>query len=117
MNDSHLTPPPDQEKVTPGRCLLGAAISAALGFGVYSLSKAIAVSFAHTPVTSDNPLVIRITVAVRTLKVLWPPKAKLGDSAYFSQDFAVVLQAKFIQAAFLHQGFSGTSAVAIVQAV
>ena len=66
MNDSNLTPPPDQEKVTPGRCLLGSAISAALGFGVYSLSKAIAVSFAHTPVTSDNPLVIRITVAVRT---------------------------------------------------
>jgi hypothetical protein len=67
MNDSNLTPPPDQEKVTPGRCLLGSAISAALGFGVYSLSKAIAVSSAHTPVTSDNPLVIRITVAVRTL--------------------------------------------------
>lgn len=68
MTNSDPTPPLDnRSKVTPQRCLFGAAIAGGLGWGVYSLTKAIAISFAHTPIKSDNLTVMRIASAVRTL--------------------------------------------------
>ena len=57
------------KKVTPWRCLVGAVISGALGTGLYFLMAAIAQTYATKPVTSTNPLVVNISVAVRTLVV------------------------------------------------
>ena len=90
MNDSKLTPPSDQEKVTPLRCLLGSAIAGALGFGVYSLTKAIAISFARTTINSDNPMVIRIASAVRTLVL---GVASLGTFVFAFVAFGLILLA------------------------
>jgi hypothetical protein len=57
------------KKVTPWRCLVGAVISGSLGTGLYFLLAAIAQTYATKPVTSTNPLVVNISVAVRTLVV------------------------------------------------
>jgi hypothetical protein len=67
MSDGNLTPPTAPEKITPMRCWLGAVIAGGIGYFVYLLTQAIATSFARTPVTSDNLIVLRITAAVRTL--------------------------------------------------
>jgi hypothetical protein len=49
------------------RCLLGSSISAALAWGLYSLTSAIAITFATKPILSQNQIVQRIGSAVRTL--------------------------------------------------
>jgi len=67
---------------TPLRCLTGAVIAGGLGFAMYSLTIAIATSFAHKPIHSDNPIVLNISSAVRTLVV--------GMSALATGIFAVV---------------------------
>ncbi len=67
---------------TPLRCLTGMVISGGLGFAMYSLTFAIATSFAHKPIHSDNPIVVNISAAVRTLVV--------GVSALATGIFAVV---------------------------
>lgn len=54
---------------SPLRCLLGSAIAGVIAFGSYSLTSSIAQAFAAKPVVSNNPLVLNITVAVRTLVV------------------------------------------------
>lgn len=54
---------------SPLRCLVGALISASLTTGLYSLTAAIAQSFAAKPIHSHNVIVLNITVAVRTLVV------------------------------------------------
>lgn len=54
---------------TPVRCLSGALISGGIGFALYSLTAAIAQTFASKPIHSDNPAVINIASAVRTLVV------------------------------------------------
>ncbi len=59
----------DQKEVTPLRCFVGSTMSGALAFGLYSLTSAIATTFAAKPVTSDNLLVIKIASLVRTLVV------------------------------------------------
>ncbi|MEB3310677.1 MAG: DUF3082 domain-containing protein [Snowella sp.] len=59
----------DQKEVTPLRCLVGSTMSGALALGLYSLTSAIATTFATKPITSDNLLVIKIGSAVRTLVV------------------------------------------------
>ncbi|MBN3959894.1 DUF3082 domain-containing protein [Nostoc sp. NMS8] len=72
MNDQNLTPQTDaKEQVTasPLRCFTGAVISGGMGFAVYSLMIAIATNFATKPVHSINPLVVKISSAVRTLVV------------------------------------------------
>ncbi|MEC4989560.1 MAG: DUF3082 domain-containing protein [Oscillatoria sp. PMC 1068.18] len=56
-------------KVSPGSCLLGALISGGFGFALYSLTSAIAQTFADKPIASHNPTAISISVAVRTLVV------------------------------------------------
>ena len=61
-------PTTDPKKdVTPLRCLLGLSISAALAWGLYSLTSAIAITFATKPILSQNQIVQRIGSAVRTL--------------------------------------------------
>ncbi|NJM96965.1 MAG: DUF3082 domain-containing protein [Phormidesmis sp. RL_2_1] len=52
---------------TPLRCLTGALMSGSLSLLAYRLTFAIATNFANRPVTSSNPAVVNISVAVRTL--------------------------------------------------
>lgn len=54
---------------TPLRCLTGSLISGGLAIALYSLTAAIAQTFAAKPIHSDNPAVINIASAVRTLVV------------------------------------------------
>ncbi|MDZ8029096.1 MAG: DUF3082 domain-containing protein [Nostoc sp. SerVER01] len=72
MTDQNLTPKTDaQVEMTgsPLRSIIGSVISGGMAFALYSLMIAIATSFASKPVHSINPLVIKITSAVRTLVV------------------------------------------------
>ncbi|MEH2361215.1 DUF3082 domain-containing protein [Nostoc sp.] len=72
MNDQNLTPQTDtkvQVTASPLRCFTGAVISGGMGFAVYSLMIAIATNFATKPIHSINPLVVKISSAVRTLVV------------------------------------------------
>lgn len=62
-NDANSSPP------SPLRCAIGSLIAGAMGTGMYSLTSAIAQSFAAKPIQSQNITVINITVAVRTLVV------------------------------------------------
>ena len=47
----------------------GAAISSVIAIALYFLTSSIAQSFANKPLASTNPIVINISVAVRTLVV------------------------------------------------
>lgn len=72
MSDQNPTPKTDaqvQVSVSPLRSIIGAVISGGMAFAMYSLMIAIATNFATKPVHSLNPLVIKITSAVRTLVV------------------------------------------------
>ena len=72
MNDQKLTLQTDtkvQVSTSPLRCFTGAVISGGMGFAVYSLMIAIATNFATKPIHSINPLVVKISSAVRTLVV------------------------------------------------
>ena len=62
-SNSQPTPP------TPVRCLTGAVMSGGIAIALYSLTAAIASSFASKPIHSNNPAVINIASAVRTLVV------------------------------------------------
>ena len=59
----------EKKDVTPLRCLVGSVMAGGLATGLYSLTYAIASTFARKPITSDNLLVIKIGSAVRTLVV------------------------------------------------
>jgi len=54
---------------TPLRCLGGSAISSGLTFLMYLLTKAVASTFAATPIQTDSFVVYRISTAVRTLVI------------------------------------------------
>ncbi|MFN6514162.1 MAG: DUF3082 domain-containing protein [Nostoc sp. CreGUA01] len=72
MTDQNLTPkidPQVQVTASPLRSIIGAVISGGMAFATYSLMIAIATNFATKPIHSINPLVIKITSAVRTLVV------------------------------------------------
>ncbi|MEM7769003.1 MAG: DUF3082 domain-containing protein [Cyanobacteria bacterium P01_E01_bin.6] len=56
-------------KPTPVRCFTGAFIAAPLTYGMYSLTMAIAHTFAEKPVPVGNALATKISVLVRTLVV------------------------------------------------
>jgi hypothetical protein len=68
-NVTQQTDTPVQVTTTPLRCLIGALMSGILCFLSYSLMSAIATNFANKPIHSDNPIVINIASAVRTLVV------------------------------------------------
>ena len=59
----------EENQPTPTRCITGALICGGLGFAMYKLMISIATTFANKPVTSDNPMVVSISSAVRTLVV------------------------------------------------
>jgi hypothetical protein len=63
---SHDNP---QTLPSPVRCLSGALISGGMAIALYSLMTSIAQTFAAKPIHSDNPAVINIASAVRTLVV------------------------------------------------
>ncbi|WP_414584944.1 DUF3082 domain-containing protein [Scytonema sp. PCC 10023] len=72
MSDKNLTQQAEtqvQVQPTPLRCITGAVISGGLGYAGYSLMIAIATTFATKPIHSDNPMVVNIGSAVRTLVV------------------------------------------------
>jgi uncharacterized membrane protein HdeD (DUF308 family) len=56
-----------EETTTPLRCFLSSVIAGALAFASYSLFSSIVQTYATKAVTSNNPIVINITSAVRTL--------------------------------------------------
>jgi Protein of unknown function (DUF3082) len=63
------SPKVDRDKATPFNCLMASLISGGLAFAVYSLMAAIIQTYANKPVVADNEIVLRITVAVRTLVI------------------------------------------------
>ena len=72
MND----PTPTEQSVTnskplptPLRSFLGALIASGLAIALYRVTGSISQSFAQKPLHSDNALVVKITIAVRTLVV------------------------------------------------
>ncbi|MDF5721449.1 MAG: DUF3082 domain-containing protein [Rhizonema sp. PD37] len=71
MSDQNVRQVPEQrtQVPTPFRCLTGAIMSGGLGFASYSLMMAIATTFANKPIHSDNPMVVNLSSAVRTLVV------------------------------------------------
>ena len=64
---------PDTESttktVTPLNCILASIFSGAFSFAAYSLMSSIIETYSDKPVVSDNILVLKITVAVRTLVI------------------------------------------------
>lgn len=84
MNNPKLTEntETEQKPPTPLRCLTGALISGGLASALYSLTTAIAQTFAAKPIHSDNVAVVNIASAVRTLVV--------GMSALGTGIFALV---------------------------
>lgn len=68
-NSTTQSPNTGQAPPTPMRCLFGATLSGGFGFALYALTAAIAQTFAAKPLHSDNPAVINIASAVRTLVV------------------------------------------------
>jgi hypothetical protein len=60
---------PDSKQVTPLRCLIGAILASVFAFGLYLMTRAIALSFATHKIESSNLAVQRISAAVRTLVV------------------------------------------------
>jgi hypothetical protein len=66
-SDSAQTKESSSKKVTPLRCLVGAIISGGLAIALYSLMSSIAQTYAAKPIVATNPVVLNITIAVRTL--------------------------------------------------
>lgn len=56
-----------KKKATPLSCFSGAAMAGTLSILCYRMMVAIATTFAAKPIVSDNIIVIKISVAVRTL--------------------------------------------------
>ncbi|MGI8932485.1 DUF3082 domain-containing protein [Leptolyngbya sp. BC1307] len=52
---------------TPLRCFTGALTAGTFSLLAYRLTLSVATTFANKPVTSDNPAVVNISAAVRTL--------------------------------------------------
>jgi hypothetical protein len=69
MSDQKETENQIQVPPTPLRCLTGAMISGGMGYAVYNLMISIATTFATKPIHSNNPMVVNIGSAVRTLVV------------------------------------------------
>ncbi|PAX51102.1 DUF3082 domain-containing protein [Brunnivagina elsteri] len=56
-------------KTSPLHCLIGSFVAGGLAYGIFNLMNAIALSFASKAITTNNEIVFRITIAVRTLVV------------------------------------------------
>ncbi|NEP63114.1 MAG: DUF3082 domain-containing protein [Symploca sp. SIO2G7] len=66
---SDSSQPQQAKEVSPLRCFSGAFLAGTLAILIYRMMIAIATTFAQKPIMSDNPTVINISVAVRTLVV------------------------------------------------
>ena len=87
---SNSSEKPSPKKPTPANCLMGATISGALGYALYTLTTSIIQTFANKPLTSSNPLVLRIGSLVRTLVM---GVASLGTFIFFFVTFGLLLLA------------------------
>lgn len=69
--ENSVIQPSDNAQTLPSplRCLSGALISGGLAIPLYSLTVSIAQTFAAKPTHSNNPAVVSIASAVRTLVV------------------------------------------------
>jgi hypothetical protein len=88
-----------QKLPSPWRCLSGALIAGGIASPLYFLTTSISQAFASKPIHSDNPTVVSIGVAVRTLV--------LGVSTLATALFALVaigLVALAIQVLFQGRG-------------
>ena len=56
-----------QKPATPLRCFTGALMAGTLSALAYRLTVSIAATFASKPIVSDNPAVVNMSAAVRTL--------------------------------------------------
>ncbi len=56
-----------QKPATPLRCFTGALMAGTLSLLAYRLTISIATTFANKPIVSDNPAVVNMSSAVRTL--------------------------------------------------
>ncbi|MGL5193966.1 MAG: DUF3082 domain-containing protein [Chroococcales cyanobacterium] len=58
-----------EEPVQPTlmRCFMGSFVSGGFAYACMMLTSAIASTFAHKPIHSDNPITVNISAAVRTL--------------------------------------------------
>ncbi len=61
--------PTNLSKVTPASCLVGSLLSGSLAFLLYGLTRSIAQTFAHKPITVTQQWAIQLASAVRTLVV------------------------------------------------
>lgn len=54
---------------SPLRCFLGAVVAALIAIALYKLTNSIAISFAAKPIHSDNSVIVRLSIAIRTLVI------------------------------------------------
>lgn len=68
---NQIAPPADTKKTSPNilSCVIGSLIAAAMATGSFFLNSSIAQYFADRPIQSQNLIVVKITIAVRTLVV------------------------------------------------
>ena len=59
----------DKPEVTPLKCFFSSVFSGVMALGVYRLMSAIIETYSTKPVISDSILVLKLTVAVRTLVI------------------------------------------------
>lgn len=57
------------ERTTPLRCLLASLTSGGIAIALYLLMNSIVQTYATKAVTSTNPVVINLTIAVRTMVI------------------------------------------------
>jgi Protein of unknown function (DUF3082) len=75
MTDNPSTEKPtsseSDKKQPPGlwRCAIGATIAGSLAYACYSMTAAIAQTYAGKPIVSNNQLTVNIASAVRTLVI------------------------------------------------
>jgi hypothetical protein len=59
----------NKKSLSPWRCFVGVLLSGSLATACYSMTRAIANTYANKPIISDNQVTVNIASAVRTLVV------------------------------------------------
>ena len=59
----------DKSEVTPLKCFLSSVFSGVMALAVYRLMSAIIEVYSSKPAVADNMLILKVTVAVRTLVI------------------------------------------------
>ncbi|HHP7230468.1 MAG TPA: DUF3082 domain-containing protein [Xenococcaceae cyanobacterium] len=68
-NVTQSNPDVSKKKVSPLSCFFASSFAGAIAIAAYSLMSSIIETYADKPVVSDNVLVLKITIAVRTLVI------------------------------------------------